>query len=315
MHNNHPKNSVVVVCYNQESLISRTLDSILCQKDFVFEIIVADDCSTDTTWDIIVKYQSEFPELIKPFRNHTNLGIFENFANAIIKSTGDLTWYIAGDDMFMYGVFEQACSVVDEHNIDFKNDAFSIYFDFKEVHTNGKEIIVKNNLVELYDAVGLKIRQLIANRSVCFSKKVLEKFYPVRKDIGILADGLLDLQVQLFSDKNYYKSFIGSAYFTNIGVSTKTKKDEIMKSAICVAKELPIALEPISKANLKWVHYWRDKTILTYFPSFGNFIDYLSNFHYIFYKYYGLSFFRRECLFFVISLLRVVYNKFFKKHK
>ncbi|MDE6489151.1 MAG: glycosyltransferase, partial [Paramuribaculum sp.] len=43
-----PEVSVIVVTYNQESTIGRTLESILAQKcDFDFEIIVGEDASSD----------------------------------------------------------------------------------------------------------------------------------------------------------------------------------------------------------------------------------------------------------------------------
>ena len=42
--------SVIVCTFNQEDTISRTLDSVLCQKCHVpFEIIIGEDCSTDGT--------------------------------------------------------------------------------------------------------------------------------------------------------------------------------------------------------------------------------------------------------------------------
>ncbi len=52
-----PKVSVIVLTYNQEKLIGRTLDSILAQKcDFPFEIIVGEDCSTDGTLAVCRDY-------------------------------------------------------------------------------------------------------------------------------------------------------------------------------------------------------------------------------------------------------------------
>ncbi len=42
--------SVIVVTYNQEHTIARTLDSILAQRTAAaYEIVIGDDCSTDGT--------------------------------------------------------------------------------------------------------------------------------------------------------------------------------------------------------------------------------------------------------------------------
>ena len=47
--------SVVVVTYNQEKTIGRTLDAILCQKCHLpIEIVIGEDCSTDGTRAIYI---------------------------------------------------------------------------------------------------------------------------------------------------------------------------------------------------------------------------------------------------------------------
>jgi hypothetical protein len=107
---------------------------------------------------------------------------------------------------------------------------------------------------------------------------------------------------------------MGSAYFTNIGISSSTKNADIVKSAIDSAEELIVALEPISRADFEWVQYLKKKNILTYYPTFKNFINYLLKFPFVFLKYFGFAFYRRELLFLITSFLRVVYVKFFKKY-
>ena len=45
-----PTISIIVITYNQEETIGRTLDSILMQQCHVpYEIVIGEDCSTDTT--------------------------------------------------------------------------------------------------------------------------------------------------------------------------------------------------------------------------------------------------------------------------
>ena len=62
------KLSVLVLAYNHEAYIRKALDSILMQKtDFLYEILVHDDASTDGTDKIIKEYQNRFPNIIKPF--------------------------------------------------------------------------------------------------------------------------------------------------------------------------------------------------------------------------------------------------------
>ena len=69
------KVTVWLSTYNQEPYVAQALDSILMQKtDFSFEIIAADDCSTDRTQEIILDYQKRFPGKIFTFFPENNLG-------------------------------------------------------------------------------------------------------------------------------------------------------------------------------------------------------------------------------------------------
>ena len=60
------KVSVICLAYNHEKYIRRSLDSMLQQEtNFKFELIIHDDCSTDTTRQIIQEYHDKYPDLIK----------------------------------------------------------------------------------------------------------------------------------------------------------------------------------------------------------------------------------------------------------
>lgn len=51
--------SVIIPTYNREKLISRAIDSVLCQSFTDFELIIVDDGSVDNTGKIIDKYDDE----------------------------------------------------------------------------------------------------------------------------------------------------------------------------------------------------------------------------------------------------------------
>lgn len=68
-----PVVSVSCVSYNHSSFIEDALEGFLIQEtDFPFEILIHDDASTDGTADIIKKYQSLYPNLIKPIFQSEN---------------------------------------------------------------------------------------------------------------------------------------------------------------------------------------------------------------------------------------------------
>lgn len=95
-----PLVSIVVITYNQEHCLGRTLDSLLAQEcDFDFEIIVSDDCSKDHTQEVIKDYSNRYPS-IKPFLNSKNLGLVGNYVSAISHCRGEYIAMCDGDDIW-----------------------------------------------------------------------------------------------------------------------------------------------------------------------------------------------------------------------
>lgn len=96
---NNPVVSIVTVAYNHSKFIGEAIDSFLMQKtDFDIEIIIADDCSTDNTQEIIRKYYKKYPKLLKPILRSVNIGAPQNFIDTISKCTGKYIALCEGDD-------------------------------------------------------------------------------------------------------------------------------------------------------------------------------------------------------------------------
>lgn len=94
-----PKVSVVTITYNHEAFIRQTLDSFLMQQTtFPFEIIVADDCSTDKTQDIIREYTKAHPDIIKPILRKQNIGAVPNSIASLQAAQGEYVALCEGDD-------------------------------------------------------------------------------------------------------------------------------------------------------------------------------------------------------------------------
>jgi glycosyltransferase involved in cell wall biosynthesis len=262
-----PKISVIIITYNQEDLIKRALNSILIQKEWVYEIIVCDDCSTDNNWEVILNYANQYPDLIKPYRNEYNLGIFGNIENTWSKPTGDIIFNLSGDDEFCNGLFEEAIKFIEQKSIDYQNELFCLYFDYKIVWIDNKSKIYFNKMIEKdFNPISLKVRSLISNRTTGFSAKILKKFSPVRKDIGLYADGLQDIQLQLFSTHNYYSSFVGSIYHAGIGIAERTSGYEHYKSKILVDQEFEKMLN-FSKKDKYYLLFYENKILLSISPT------------------------------------------------
>lgn len=223
---NIPKISVLVITYNQEKLVSRAIDSILSQKDYIFEICVSDDCSSDKTWEILNDYSSRYPGLFKLNRNEPNIGIFENLEKVWSMPSGDIMYDLAGDDSVGEGWFGTVTNYIIENNIDYKNELFCIYGDYKCIYPKGDSIIHRNNALAKYDdAFRLSLRGYINSRSCCYSKRVLDKFQIVSKGRSHIAENAQDRQLQIFSKKNYYIPQVGNIYYSALGISSKLTEE------------------------------------------------------------------------------------------
>lgn len=221
MINNIPKISVLIICYKQEELIKRAINSLLVQKDYIYEICVSDDCSPDKTWEILKEYESQYPELFKLHRNNNNIGIFENVEQVWTMPTGDLVYRLAGDDMVPNGWFKTVIEYINNNNINYKNQQICIYGDFICQYANGDSIVYKNNnILKPINSLRLSIRGMIYNRGCVYSIHILKQFFKCSQGRSYIAESAQDRQLQLFAKKSYYIAQIANIYYAQIGVST-----------------------------------------------------------------------------------------------
>lgn len=222
-----PKISVLIITYKQENLISRALDSLLKQKDFLYEICVSDDCSPDGTWQVLLEYKKQYPDLIKLHRNDFNLGIFENFEQVFKMPSGDIINMMAGDDEAGVNYFEHVIHFIKEKGIDYMKELFCIYCDYEAVYSNGDSMVFRNQAIVSHPdkALRLALRGIIGGRGCCFSINALKRFDFVSQGRSHKVEHIQDRQIQLNTDKSYYIHHVGNIYYTNIGVSANINED------------------------------------------------------------------------------------------
>lgn len=96
------KLNVLLITYNQEQYIEQTLESVLMQKTtFDFNIVVADDCSTDRTFEILQNYAKDSPIEFVFLDNTTNLGFVKNYQRAFDACSAPYIAIMEGDDYWI----------------------------------------------------------------------------------------------------------------------------------------------------------------------------------------------------------------------
>ena len=104
MEKNKDKIKVSVMClaYNHCKYIRKALDGFVSQKtNFLYEVLIHDDASTDGTQEIIREYEKKYPNLIKPiyqtenqYSQHIPIGKIFQYPRA----QGDYLAFCEGDD-------------------------------------------------------------------------------------------------------------------------------------------------------------------------------------------------------------------------
>jgi glycosyltransferase involved in cell wall biosynthesis len=200
-----PLLSVCLITYNHVKYIKTAIESVLMQKvRFKFELIIADDFSTDGTREILFDYQKKYPEFITLILQPQNVGASQNWINLITHPKAKYIAYFEGDD---YWTDTEKLQL----QVDFleANPGYSLSFHNADViNADGKKTIRKFNHYkkDTYEGEDLLRHWLIPTASVVF-RNVLEK--PLPKYIQNSTHGDLAL-------------FLYLAQFGKIGCINKT---------------------------------------------------------------------------------------------
>ena len=150
--------SIAMTTYNGEKYLREQLDSILNQTYKDFELIICDDCSTDSTVQIIKSY---IDPRIKLFINEKNLGFKKNFEKAIKLCTGEYIALSDQDDIWENNKLELCINNIGEHDL---------------ICTNS-EIINSENISQNYTMKDvLKIKKIPNDQYKIFSHLILTNF-------------------------------------------------------------------------------------------------------------------------------------------
>ena len=93
-----PKVSVIIPTYNRSHMITRAVESVLNQTYPEFEIIIVDDASTDSTYDVI---RSINDSRVKVIRHERNMGGSRSRNTAIEASSGEYIALLDDDDEWL----------------------------------------------------------------------------------------------------------------------------------------------------------------------------------------------------------------------
>lgn len=90
-----PKVSVIVPVFNGEAFLRECIDSVLAQTMDDFELLLGDDCSSDSSRAMLTEYRDP---RVRAFLNDRNMGLFANLNRLTAHATAPFVRFLCQDD-------------------------------------------------------------------------------------------------------------------------------------------------------------------------------------------------------------------------
>lgn len=151
----NPLISIITPSFNSEKYITDTIESVLNQSFKNFEMIIVDDCSSDSTCKIVESYMNT-DDRIKLYKLENNSGAAVARNTALDISKGRFIAYLDADDIWKKDKLEKQVSFMLSTDIAFSCTSYEVIDDLgkdleKEIHMLIKvdyESFLKNNLLQ-----------------------------------------------------------------------------------------------------------------------------------------------------------------------
>lgn len=195
------KISVIVAVYNTEKYLDRCIESLLNQTYKNIELVIVEDCSTDSSRKLLKKYKEN--KNIKVFYNRENRGLSYSRNYGLKKSTGDFIGYIDSDDYVEPDYYEKLMSSIKDN----KSDIAICDIKLVDEQTNKiQRCKCYANDFDVYSVVNNGFAASACNK--LFKRKNIEK-YPfaegkVNEDIAVVIPTVIQAKKISYADTCYF---------------------------------------------------------------------------------------------------------------
>jgi len=174
-----PLVSIAMCTYNGEQFLREQLDSLIAQDYPNIEIIIVDDCSTDSTFNILKEYQSNHSH-IRAMKNPANLGFVKNFEKATSLCSGDYISLCDQDDIWFSHKISQLVDHIGESNL--------IYSGVQLINEKGQKI--KREFLTIHRLsgkchLGLLFANCVTGHTCLIKRQALNKALPFPEKITV----------------------------------------------------------------------------------------------------------------------------------
>jgi glycosyltransferase involved in cell wall biosynthesis len=188
------KISVCLLTYNHVHVIDSTLKSILNQTIAGYEVFVSDDCSTDGTWEHVLRLAKQDAR-IRPLRTSRNIGMAANANFAVSHSQRPYIALLHHDDLYRNDLLEKWSGLLERHrDAGFVFNPYSVFMSDAAVDGEsmpGERIdgrwLLENYLLSRWGC--------LVRGTAMIRREAWESLGGMREQFGLLAD--VDLWMRL----------------------------------------------------------------------------------------------------------------------
>lgn len=235
-----PVVSVVLPTFNGERYLAESIQSVIDQTLTRWELIIVDDCSTDSTPDIIDRFAKRDPR-IRNIRNEENYKLPASLNEGFALACGEYFTWTSDDNLYKPDALDTMVKYLNDHK-----ELGGVYCDYTEIDEQGNHLSLQpaadwERLVE-FDTVG-----------ACFLYRAT-----VHQKVGLYDDSLFCAEdydfwlrasmVSVFAPlhKDLYKYRLHGTSLTN------TRQDQIHRATMTtLERNLPLLtmVGPAAKAK------------------------------------------------------------------
>lgn len=122
--------SIIMPSYNTAKFIAESIESVVKQTYVNWELLIVDDCSSDSTDEIVGSFLAD--TRIKYFKNINNSGAAVSRNRALREAKGKWIAFLDSDDLWMPEKLEKQINYMEKKGYHFS------YTNYAEIDNNGK---------------------------------------------------------------------------------------------------------------------------------------------------------------------------------
>lgn len=182
------KLTVIVPAYNVEKYIEQCLNSLVNQSYKFLEILVINDGSTDSTKELVEKYEKKYKNL--KLLNKKNGGLSSARNLGLINTKTEYVTFVDGDDYLELNAYEVIMKKVEKEKVDVGIFSFKKIYSQKIINSKVNKKIYNGNFLKYLFSKSTEVDIVVWNKifktDIIINNKIYFKNKAYFEDTGFI---------------------------------------------------------------------------------------------------------------------------------